>query len=68
MAQTSMIFAIFSKLGTGYEYAPFVYISLVFITLIILYFVAGYILNIFVKGDNPEIFLEIPQKTFPSIA
>ena len=65
MAQTSMIFAIFSKLGTGYEYAPFVYISLVFITLIILYFVAGYILNIFVKGDNPEIFLEIPSYQIP---
>jgi len=67
MAQTSMIFAIFSKLGNGYEYAPFVYISLVFITLIILYFVAGYILNIFVKGDNPEIFLEIPSYQVPHL-
>jgi len=67
MAQTAMIFAIFSKLGTDFTYAPIVYISLVFITLIILYFVAGFILNRVVKGDNPEIFLEIPSYQIPHL-
>jgi ferrous iron transport protein B len=65
MAQTSMIFAIFSKLKIDLIYAPFFYISLVFITLIILYFTAGYILNKFVKGESPEIFLEIPKFRIP---
>jgi ferrous iron transport protein B len=67
MAQTSMIFAIFSKLKVNMVYAPYFYISLVFITLIILYFTAGYILNRFVKGESPEIFLEIPKFRIPHI-
>jgi ferrous iron transport protein B len=73
MAQTAMIFAIFSR-EKGRFYIPslniyfsaaFLYISLVFITLIILYFVGGFIMNRFVKGENPEIFLEIPRYQIP---
>ncbi len=73
MAQTAMIFAVFSNVKGSvriiplniYISAAFMYISLVFITLIILYFVAGFILNRFVKGESPEIFLEIPRYQIP---
>ncbi len=68
MAQISMVFAIFSKLKMDLSYPPVVYISLVFFTLIILYVVAGLILNKFVKGDSPEIFLEIPPYRRPSLS
>lgn len=67
MAQISMIFAIFAKLQSGFNYPPIVYISLVFITLTCLYFVAGFLLNKFVKGESPEIFLEIPPYRRPSM-
>lgn len=67
MAQISMIFAIFSKLEMDLLYPAIAYISLVFFTLIILYFVAGLILNKFVKGESPEIFLEIPPYRRPSL-
>jgi ferrous iron transport protein B len=67
MAQTALIFSMFSneKLGTSLQYAPFVYLSLVFITLLIVYFTAGFILNRFIKGESPEIFLEIPSYRIP---
>jgi ferrous iron transport protein B len=67
MAQTSLIFAIFSNpdLQGSNGYAPIVYILMVFSTLIILYFVAGFFLNKFVKGQCPEIFLEIPNYRIP---
>ena len=70
MAQLSMIFAIFSSSGLGsgsWQYTPIFYISLVFLTLIILYVIMGLILNKFIKGDNPEIFLEIPPYRRPSV-
>ena len=69
MAQLSMVFAIFSssELGSGsWHYTPIFYISLVFLVLIILYVILGLILNKFIKGDNPEIFLEIPPYRRPS--
>ena len=69
MAQLSMVFAIFSssELGSGsWHYIPIFYISLVFLALIILYVILGLILNKFIKGDNPEIFLEIPPYRRPS--
>lgn len=69
MAQLSMVFAIFSnsELGSGsWHYIPIFYISLVFLVLIILYVILGLILNKFIKGDNPEIFLEIPPYRRPS--
>ncbi len=70
MAQLSMVFAIFSssELGSGsWHYTPSSYIFLVFLTLIILYVIIGLILNKFTKGDNPEIFLEIPPYRRPSV-
>ena len=47
------------------QYPPIVYILIVFTTLIFLYFITGIILNKFVKGDSPEIFLEIPSYRMP---
>ena len=69
MAQLSMIFAIFSspELGSGtWYFKPIFYISLVFLSLIIIYVVMGLILNKIIKGDTPEIFLEIPPYRRPS--
>jgi len=67
MAQTSLIFAIFSSknLQSSLEYPPIIYILMVFTTLIFIYFITGFILNKFVKGDSPEIFLEIPSYRMP---
>ena len=70
MAQLSMVFAIFSssELGSGnWYFKPIFYIFLVFLVLIILYVSLGLILNKIIKGDNPEIFLEIPPYRRPSI-
>ncbi len=60
MAQIAMIFGILGPYGL-------VYIFLVFSTLIIIYIAAGLILNRYVKGESPEIFLEIPPYRKPSI-
>jgi ferrous iron transport protein B len=54
-----MIFGILGKHGLYY-------IGLVFITLAIIYVVIGFILNRFIKGESPEIFLEIPSYRIPS--
>ncbi|MBN1539470.1 MAG: ferrous iron transporter B, partial [Candidatus Thermoplasmatota archaeon] len=61
MAQISMIFGILGPHGIGY-------ILLVFVTLITIYITAGLIMNRFVKGESPEIFMEIPPYRKPSIA
>ena len=69
MAQLALIFAIFysSDLGSGnWPFKPEFYLMLVFLVLVILYVVIGVILNKFIKGDNPEIFLEIPPYRRPS--
>jgi len=60
MAQTAMIFGILGPYGV-------VYIMLVFITLIIVYVLAGLLMNRYVKGESPEIFLEIPPYRRPSL-
>lgn len=60
MAQTAMVFGILGPYGIHY-------IVLVFFTLAILYIVMGLIMNKFVKGDSPEIFLEIPSYRRPSL-
>ncbi|MBU0497476.1 MAG: ferrous iron transporter B [Candidatus Thermoplasmatota archaeon] len=65
MAQTSLIFAMFSKLKTSLQYPPFFYITIVFTTLIMIYFIVGYLLNKLVKGECPEIFLEMPNYRVP---
>lgn len=59
MAQTAMIFGILG--GYGMEY-----IAIVFLTLGTLYIVVGLILNKFIKGDSPEIFIEIPPYRKPN--
>lgn len=59
MAQLAMVFSV---LGTYGLY----YIGIVFITLIILYIIIGVLLNKFIKGESPEIFLEIPSYRRPS--
>jgi len=58
MAQTAMIFGILGRYGIQY-------ILMVIFTLMILYFVVGIILNRFVKGKSPEIFMEIPPYRKP---
>jgi ferrous iron transport protein B len=65
MAQTSLIFAMFSKLKNTLQYPPFFYITIVFTTLIMIYFIIGYLLNKLVKGESPEIFLEMPNYRVP---
>ena len=59
MAQIAMIFGLLGSYGLYY-------IGLVFITLAILYVIIGLILNKFIKGESPEIFLEIPPYRRPS--
>jgi len=60
MAQMAMVFGILGPYGIQY-------ISLVFFTLMILYIIIGLIMNKFVKGESPEIFLEIPSYRRPSL-
>jgi len=59
MAQMAMLFGALGNYGLYY-------IGLVFLTLIILYVVIGLLLNKFIKGESPEIFLEIPSYRRPS--
>ncbi len=59
MAQMAMIFGILGPYGLYY-------ISLVFLSLFIVYLVVGLILNKMIKGTSPEIFLEIPPYRRPS--
>ena len=59
MAQMAMVFGILGPYGVYY-------ISLVFLTLGILYVIIGLIMNKLVKGESPEIFLEIPPYRRPS--
>jgi len=59
IAQTAVIFGILGEYGLYY-------IFLVFLTLGILYLVIGVLMNKFVKGPSPEIFLEIPPYRRPS--
>lgn len=58
MAQTAMIFGILGKYGMKY-------VAIVFLTLGILYLIVGIILNKIVKGESPEIFIEIPPYRKP---
>ncbi len=60
MAQMAMVFGILGQYGV-------LYIGLVFATLAVLYLILGLILNRFIKGESPEIFLEIPSYRRPSM-
>ena len=59
MAQTAMIFGVLGKFGAGY-------ILLVFGVLGTVYILLGLILNRAVKGECPEIFMDIPPYRWPS--
>ncbi len=60
MAQTAMIFGILGSFGMKYIY-------IVLASLAIIYIVSGIILNKIIKGESPEIFLEIPPYRKPSL-
>ncbi|RLI64106.1 MAG: ferrous iron transporter B, partial [Candidatus Asgardarchaeum californiense] len=60
MAQLAMIFGVLGNQGIYY-------IGIVFLTLAVLYVVIGLILNRVIKGESPEIFLEIPAYRRPSL-
>ena len=59
MAQMAMIFGVLGQYGIYY-------IGIVFVTILILYILIGLLLNRFIKGESPEIFLEIPSYRRPS--
>ncbi|MDI9624476.1 MAG: ferrous iron transporter B [Methanothermobacter sp.] len=58
MAQTAVIIGLLGPYGIKY-------IAMVYGTLITIYITAGYILNKIMKGESPEIFLEIPPYKIP---
>ncbi len=60
MAQTAMVFGILGRFGV-------IYIALVFFFLMVLYIILGIIMNHYVKGTSPEIFLEVPPYRRPSV-
>ena len=60
MAQTAMIFGILGHYGMRY-------VLMVYAALFTVFIVVGLILNRFVKGESPEIFLEIPPYRRPSL-
>jgi ferrous iron transport protein B len=59
MAQLAMVFGVLGRYGIYY-------IGIVFITLTVLYITIGLLLKRFIKGESPEIFLEIPSYRRPS--
>lgn len=60
MAQIAMVFGILGTHGLRY-------IFLVFTTLLAVYIIGGVLMNRFVEGDSPEIFLEIPPYRKPAV-
>lgn len=60
MAQTAMIFGILGRYGAGY-------IVIVFSTLILLYLLLGFIMKKLIKGECPELFMEIPPYRKPNL-
>ncbi len=59
-AKSAMIFGVLGSYGQGY-------VLLVFATLALVYVAAGLVLNKVVRGESPEIFLEIPPYRRPSL-
>ncbi len=60
MAQTAMVFGILGSYGIQY-------VILVFLVLTIVYIILGLLLNKLIKGESPELFLEIPPYRRPSV-
>lgn len=61
MSQTAMIVGLVARFGLNY-------LILVFMTLFLVWLSMGLILNATVKGESPEIFLEIPHYRLPNLA
>jgi ferrous iron transport protein B len=61
MAKNAMVFGILGPYGIGY-------IILVFATLFIVFIASGLLLNRLIRGDSPEICLEIPPYRKPDTA
>lgn len=61
MAQTAMIIGILGRFGGHY-------VSIVFLTLFIVWFILGRFLNKFLKGESPEILVEIPPYRRPVLS
>ncbi len=59
MAQIAMIFGILGSYGLEY-------VVMVFLALLIVYILSGLLLNRLIKGESPELFLEIPPYRRPS--
>ena len=59
-AKSAMIFGVLGSYGQGYVF-------LVFATLALVYLAAGLVLNKAVRGESPEIFLEIPPYRRPGV-
>ncbi len=59
MAQTSMIIGILGRFGGQF-------VAIVFFNLVVVWFILGRILNRFLKGQSPEILMEIPPYRMPS--
>jgi ferrous iron transport protein B len=60
MAQTAMIFGILGSYGLQY-------VLIVFLSLAILYIIVGLLLNRLIKGESPELFMEIPPYRRPDL-
>jgi ferrous iron transport protein B len=60
MAQVAMIFGVLGPYGP-------IYIIIVYATLFLVYIFTGLLLNRFVKGESPEIFMEIPPYRRPAL-
>ena len=60
MAQTAVIIGLLGPYGIQY-------IAIVYGTLFIIYILVGFILNKLLKGESPEIFLEIPPYRIPHL-
>jgi ferrous iron transport protein B len=60
VAQTAVIIGLLGPYGLQY-------IAMVYITLFIIFISVGFILNRVIKGESPEIFLEIPPYRIPHL-
>lgn len=60
MAQTAMIFGVLGKYGPRGLFP-------VFITLLVIWIIAGVLMRFLVKGESPEIFTEIPPYRLPHL-
>ncbi|MBD3263893.1 MAG: GTP-binding protein [Candidatus Omnitrophica bacterium] len=60
MAQTAMIINVLGPYGGGY-------VSIVFLTLFLIWYSLGRLMNVFTKGRSPEILMEIPPYRRPHL-